>query len=110
MNVDHESERRAFGRRVLQARLELGARQTPPRSISQDEIGAAMGVTGAAVSSWESAVAEPGRDKLARLATILGVRAGWLAFGELPVRYGDDTNRDPVRQFAPAYAPKPRLG
>ncbi len=85
-------ERKALAGRILRARLELGARQTPPRTITQEEIAGAMGVTGQAVSGWEAGVSEPTREKLARLATVLGVRAGWLSFGEEPMRYGELPN------------------
>jgi transcriptional regulator with XRE-family HTH domain len=90
MASDRGSELQALGRRILQARLELGARQHPPRTITQQEIGDAMGVSGASVSAWESGQKGPSRDKLLRLATILGVRAGWLVFGEDPMRYGEE--------------------
>jgi len=40
----HEG-RGTFGECVLRARLELGARQSPPRQISQIEIRKALGVT-----------------------------------------------------------------
>jgi transcriptional regulator with XRE-family HTH domain len=80
------SDRQAFGARVLQARLEMAARLR--RTVTQEEIGEAMGVTGAAVSAWEAGLAMPPAAKIPRLAAILGVRAGWLAWGEEPMRYG----------------------
>ena len=55
-----------------------------------------MGVTGVAVSQWEAGKSEPNPEKLVRLATILGVRACWLAFGEEPMRYEQpDNGREP---------------
>lgn len=86
MSADSPKDRKAFGQRVLQARLEAGARAHPPRSISQAEVGDALGVSGVAVWSWEAGRKEPGRATIAKLATVLGVRAAWLAFGEEPMR------------------------
>jgi DNA-binding XRE family transcriptional regulator len=77
-----------FGSRVLRARLEFGARQQPPRSVSQSEVGAALGVTGVAVGSWEAGKRQPDLGTIQKLALVLGVRAGWLAFGEEPMRLG----------------------
>lgn len=75
-----------FGARVLRARLEYGARQTPPRAVSQTEVGQAIGVSGVAVGQWEAGKRQPDVPTIQRLATVLGVRAGWLAFGEGPMR------------------------
>lgn len=89
---DPQKDRKAFGQRVLQARLEAGARAHPPRQISQSEIGDALGVSGVAVGSWEAGRKEPGRATIAKLATVLGVRAAWLAFGEEPMRNAGKTS------------------
>jgi DNA-binding XRE family transcriptional regulator len=78
-----------FGSRVLRARLEFGARQKPPRSVSQSEVGAALGVTGVAVGSWEAGKRQPDLGTIQKLALVLGVRAAWLAFGEEPMRLGE---------------------
>jgi transcriptional regulator with XRE-family HTH domain len=70
-----------FGARLFQARMNLAARRG--RSVSQVEVGKELGVTGVAVGSWESGEKEPGKlEMVARLAAFLGVRPGWLAFGE----------------------------
>lgn len=92
--LDSSKSRKTFGQRVLQARLELGARQTPPRQISQAEIGEALGVTGVAVGSWEAGRKEPSRETIAKLAAVLGVRAAWLAFGEEPIRLGEQPGNE----------------
>ena len=84
--VGLEKGRKAFGQRVLQARLESGARQKPPRSVSQTEIAEAMGVTKMTVSGWESGNREPDLGTIHKLAFVLGVRAAWLAWGEEPMR------------------------
>ena len=72
-----------FGRRVLQARHSLAARRG--KTLTQVEVGKAMGVSGVAVGSWESGEKEPGSLELVRrLADYLEVSPGWLAFGEEP--------------------------
>ena len=68
------------------ARLESGARQKPPRSVSQTEIAEAMGVFKTTVSSWEAGKKEPDLGTIHKLAFVLGVRAAWLAWGEEPMR------------------------
>lgn len=93
-------DRRALGGRILQARLELGARQHPPRQITQEEVARAMGVTGVSVGQWEAGKTEPTREKIARLATVLGVRAAWIAFGEEPMRYGQEPNTNNTAKHA----------
>ena len=87
---DGSKERKAFGQRLLRARLEMGARLTPARAVSQTEIGEAVGVTGVAVGSWEAGRKEPNRGTIAKLSTVLGVRAAWLAFGEEPMRLDEE--------------------
>lgn len=87
LSMDHAQVLRELGQRILRARLDLGSRIG--RNVTQTEVAAAMGVTGAAISTWESGIKGPSRDRLLQLATILGVRAGWLAFGEEPMHYGD---------------------
>lgn len=69
-----------FGDRVLQARLDMAARLR--RTVSQVEVGKAMGVTGVAVGSWEKNEKVPDLETIQRLARFLGVSPGYLAFGE----------------------------
>jgi transcriptional regulator with XRE-family HTH domain len=96
--VDSAQDRKAFGERVLRARLELGARQRPPRSVSQSEIGEALGVSGVAVGSWEAGRKVPDLGTVQKLAFVLGIRAAWLAFGEEPMRPGEAPAPDPLPQ------------
>jgi DNA-binding XRE family transcriptional regulator len=81
-----DKERKAFGHRVLQARLESGARQKPPRAVTQGEIADAMGTTSVTVGRWESGRAEPDLGTIHKLAFVLSVRPAWLAWGEEPMR------------------------
>lgn len=82
----YDSSRKAFGERITRARLEFGARQTPPRSVSQTEIAGVLGVTKATVGTWEAGRKVPDLHTIQRLADVLGVRAAWLAFGDGPMR------------------------
>jgi DNA-binding XRE family transcriptional regulator len=77
---------KAFGQRVLRARLEMGALSAPVRQVSQSEVGAALGVTGVTVGRWEAGLKEPDLDTIARLAQVLKVNRAWLAFGDGPMR------------------------
>lgn len=70
----------SFGNRLAQARLNLGAKQG--RFISQAELGEMAGLTGASVGNYEAGRTEPSYLIVARLAKVLGVTAGFLAFGE----------------------------
>ena len=92
---------KAFGERVLRARLEYGARLNPPRSVSQVDLGEMIGLSGQAVGTWEAGKKEPDLDTIARLARVLGVRAAWLAFNDGPMRadeggQGARTNGSPA--------------
>jgi transcriptional regulator with XRE-family HTH domain len=70
----------SFADRLKQARLDMGARLS--REVRQKEIAAEMGVEPSAYSQWEGGVKEPrGRATYERLAKILGIDSGWLAFG-----------------------------
>lgn len=70
----------SFGNRLAQARLNLGAKRG--RSISQAELGEMAGLTGASVGNYEAGRTEPSYLIVARLAKVLEVTAGFLAFGE----------------------------
>jgi len=58
--VDPAKSRVAFGQRLLQARLEFGARAKPPRQVGQAEIAEAMGVTKGTVSKASGRSARSG--------------------------------------------------
>lgn len=81
-----------FGNRLAQARLNLGARRG--RFISQSELGEMAGLTGASVGNYEAGRTEPSYLIVARLAKVLEVTAGFLAFGEnalaLPIEEGTE--------------------
>ena len=51
---------------------------------TQRSLGEAAGISGPAVARIERGQSRPSLEAAARLAAALGVRAGWLAFGELP--------------------------
>jgi transcriptional regulator with XRE-family HTH domain len=82
------TSRKAFGQRVLRARLEMGSRMEPPRQVTQEEVGSAVGASGQAVGTWETGKKVPSLETITKLAFVLGVRAAWLAFGEEPMRVG----------------------
>lgn len=90
-----------FGNRVLRARLELGARLSPPRQITQAEVGRALDVSGVAVGTWEAGKKEPDLATIEKLATVLGVRAAWLAWGEEPMRLGNAGPGDDTTSIRP---------
>jgi len=65
-----------IGERLREARIAAG--------MTQEQLAAAVGVSRPAVSQYEHGEMRPGVDTLERAAHELGVRAGWLAFGEDP--------------------------
>lgn len=75
---------RPFGKRVLQARLNLAAREG--RTVSQSEIAGELGVHQKTVATWEHGKKQPDLDTIARLAEVLGTSPAFLAFGipEIP--------------------------
>jgi transcriptional regulator with XRE-family HTH domain len=94
-----EKDRKAFGERVTLARLEFGARQRPPRSVTQTEIAEAMGVTKSTVGTWEAGKKVPDDlGTIQKLALVLGVRAAWLAWGEEPMRLGESSGPPPEQR------------
>lgn len=62
------------------------------------ELAAMVGVAQQTVSDWLNGKNKPFLENMLPLAQALGVRAGWLAFGELP-QYPDDLK--PVRSGPP---------
>jgi transcriptional regulator with XRE-family HTH domain len=55
--------------------------------LSQDKLGDRLGgVSGAAVSWWESGRNEPGLDRLLEIAEVTGVSYSWLATGSGPIK------------------------
>jgi DNA-binding XRE family transcriptional regulator len=75
---------RTLGKRISQARREKALYEG--RDIDQIEIADAVGVTGAAVSRWESDQKSPRDEHLIRLADYLGVTPAWLRYGVEPKR------------------------
>lgn len=69
-----------IGGRIAQARLDAGAKRG--RTFTQTELGRLVGVASATVSQWESGAGNPTLPNVERLAAVLGVSPGWLAFGE----------------------------
>lgn len=70
----------AFGERLAQERREKAARDR--RDITQRDVAKKVGLTGAAISKYESGETIPNDDILKRLADFYGVRPGWLRYGE----------------------------
>lgn len=70
-----------YGQRIRQARLDLAAKRGKP--LSQVEVAKAVGVSSVTVGYWEAEKTEPdGIATWRKLARVLNVSAGWLAFGE----------------------------
>lgn len=72
-----------LGGRMRRARLLKSLRE--PTDITAVDIAKALGVSSQSVGSWERDEKRPGHDNLVALATFLGVREAWLAFGEPPM-------------------------
>lgn len=68
-----------LGSRLAQARRELGVRER--RDISQLDVAQAIGASSAAISRWESDLAVPREETLAKLAAYLGVTPALLRYG-----------------------------
>lgn len=79
-----------FGERLRQARRELAVALR--REVTQQEVADHLGVTSVTVGRWEDGSREPDFATVARLAAYLKVRAGYLAFGELPAAAHGSTN------------------
>lgn len=97
-----------FGKRALQARLNLAARQG--RTVSQTEIGKLMGVSGVSVGRWESGEKEPDLETIVALAQVLQCDVAWLAFGIDPDDGYDETPRPPVTPTTKKAADEGDLG
>lgn len=69
----------SLGERIAQARRELGVRER--RDVSQLDVAKAIGVSGAAVSQWESDERAPREEAFAKLADYLGVTPAYLRYG-----------------------------
>lgn len=89
-----------FGKRVLQARLNLAAKRGRP--VTQQEIADALGVTGVTVGRWEGDRKEPDLATISQLAQVLEVDPKWLAFGASSVTA-------PSEDVPRAFEPEPRL-
>lgn len=74
-----------IGQRIAQKRREL--------SLSQEALGAELGVSRQAIYKWESDTAVPEIDKLIALSRRFGVSVGWLLGVEEPPR-ADDTDAE----------------
>jgi DNA-binding XRE family transcriptional regulator len=75
---------RTLGKRIAQARREKAVYEG--RDIDQIEVADAVGVTGAAVSRWESDQKSPRVGHLVQVAEYLGVTPSWLRYGVEPKR------------------------
>lgn len=74
----------SFGSRLLEARLAYAVRRG--RTVSQSELARLIGVTPQAWSGWEQGLSEPLElSMIQRIAQLLGVTPGWLAFGQFPI-------------------------
>ena len=79
-----------FGERMHLARKRAG--------LTLDDVGKALGITGGAVSLWESNQNFPSRQRLEEFAKLTGVEASWLQFGVTASRFGPDkAQRVPIR-------------
>ena len=74
--------------RLKQARLAAKARNS---QITQDWVGRHFGITGKAVSGWESR-SKPESEKMPKIAEIYGVNLLWLMDGKGPMLSVDPAN------------------
>jgi transcriptional regulator with XRE-family HTH domain len=71
--------RQTLGARIAQARRELAVQVR--KDLTQADIAKMVGTTAATMSRWESDVATPKEDALAKLAKALGVTPAYLRYG-----------------------------
>jgi HTH-type transcriptional regulator, cell division transcriptional repressor len=64
----------AFGRRLAAARASAG--------LNQAQLEQALDISQSAVSRWESGEKYPRPARIAEMAALLGITAGYLLFGE----------------------------
>ena len=69
----------SFAQRLFQARLAYSAEKG--RQVTQAELADLAGVSTAAWSTWEADRSQPPLDTIGKVARVLGVDPGWLAFG-----------------------------
>ena len=74
----------SFAKRLLDARLSYSVRQG--RQVGQTELAHKLGAKPQSWSGWESGRTEPSLDTVRRIAELLHVDPGWLAFGEWHVQ------------------------
>lgn len=82
----------SFGERLKWRRLSLTG--ASGKLLSPELVGEKLGVSGQTVRNWESGATEPALAMIVKIAKLLRVRAGFLAFGERP--------NDADARFAPA--------
>lgn len=67
----------------------FGARLRVVRGgVTQAKLANLLGVTGTAISYWESDLRRPNLNHVQRLADVMDVDPGWLAFGAIPSATG----------------------
>lgn len=71
-----------LGKRLKVARL--GALERVGRQWSQSQLGVAVDMSSQAVSAWEADTSPPTVEMVEKLARLLGVTPGWLAYGQEP--------------------------
>lgn len=74
--VKFKSRLEGIGERLREARANA--------EVTQEQLAAAAGVSRPAVSQYEHGAMRPDLEVAERIAHHLGVRAGWLVFGEEP--------------------------
>jgi transcriptional regulator with XRE-family HTH domain len=85
----------SFAQRLFQARLEYSAEKG--RQVTQAELAERAGVSTAAWSTWEAGRSEPPLDTIGKVAKVLGVDPGWLAFGNQEVAVPSPSQSKPRR-------------
>lgn len=73
----------SFAQRLFQARLAYSAEKG--KQVTQAELAELAGVSTATWSTWEAGRSEPPLDTIRKVAEVLSVDPGWLAFGNQEV-------------------------
>lgn len=80
---DSPYQPKSLGDRLAHARRVLGV--ALGADIGQSHLARLLGISPSAVSNWEADAKRPNQSIVPRLAASLGVRPGYLMFGELPM-------------------------